>query len=452
MLLTKAEANEIFGECTCIDGDYSLAALLRALAISKSEYTIESITLESTCDRVRARSASDMLLYVHPANKAAVTVVECVDCINEEISAEKWRTFDEKPYPINSYLSQISKTRVYVNDESKKVVAFVERRASHHWVQAFESVLFRIMPWYFPNELSQEDRDFFRAVSLKGKDASGDQIEAFISYVNNIGAKLNLRSMHLRKILTGVADKQRQELIKDIESEINYYARQIQDYVQSLEGYYKSYDANVLKLNGLRNQPAQNDDALIEFFEQHKNVTVLRTSESGIRFGVEGTLDFYDEDEFFDLHENEYSYLNDYEEDVVRAIYNIFGQHKGVIRTNAVFELKQMKLVTPLKGESFVTDSMPNPHIYFYACSGGNDLYYKQFAQNGEWELAIEQAISATKNLCWGDSTVCSRMIRWLKEHDDIPCIYFNDGAPIDRVVDGMRLLTFREFIEASES
>jgi hypothetical protein len=198
MLLTKAEANEIFGECTCIDGDYSLAALLRALAISKSEYTIESITLESTCDRVRARSASDMRLYVHPANKAAVTVVECVDCINEEISAEKWRTFDEKPYPINSYLSQISKTRVYVNDESKKVVAFVERRASHHWVQAFESVLFRIMPWYFPNELSQEDRDFFRAVSLKGKDASGDQIEAFISYVNNIGAKLNLRSMHLR--------------------------------------------------------------------------------------------------------------------------------------------------------------------------------------------------------------------------------------------------------------
>ena len=146
------------------------------------------------------------------------------------------------------------------------------------------------------------------------------------------------------------------------------------------------------------------------------------------------------------------SFLYDYDENTRKGLKAIFADHKGVIRVNAVFDLQQFKLVTPRQNEAFVAEAMPNPHIYFYGCSGGNDQYYSQYAENGDWDLGIEQAISATKNLAWGDRAVCTRMINWLRNNDAYPCIYVAEKLqPIDRVTKEMKLVTFQDFLRMIE-
>ena len=86
-------------------------------------------------------------------------------------------------------------------------------------------------------------------------------------------------------------------------------------------------------------------------------------------------------------------------------------------------------------------DVLPHPHIYFYHCAGGNDQYYSKYADSGEWQLAIEQAIGATKNLNFGDSTVVGRMIRWLDSHRNVRCIKLADSDKIVSVNEFLKIL-----------
>ena len=57
---------------------------------------------------------------------------------------------------------------------------------------------------------------------------------------------------------------------------------------------------------------------------------------------------------------------------------------------------------------------MPHPHIMMFGCDGGNSFYYDKYATEGNWELAIEQAISATKNINFSDAVVLRRTIDWI--------------------------------------
>lgn len=52
--------------------------------------------------------------------------------------------------------------------------------------------------------------------------------------------------------------------------------------------------------------------------------------------------------------------------------------------------------------------------------------------------MAIEQSIAATKNLNFGDSTVCEKMLEWIEEHMDTKFIYTPDLS---------RLMSGREFL-----
>lgn len=50
----------------------------------------------------------------------------------------------------------------------------------------------------------------------------------------------------------------------------------------------------------------------------------------------------------------------------------------------------------------------------------------------GNWDMAIEQTITASKNLNFGDSTVVSRMMQRLYENRDIiRCIILDDGREL---------------------
>ena len=456
MALVSDDANEVFGGCLPIDNDWSLDALVRAIVLKYGNFDIENQSVVAV-GRKRARSRTDMELILNNTyGTEALTIVECLNCFDENADGgSEWKTeftFGGKPFPISQYLSQFSRTKIYLSEKQKRLVAFVDRRATNIWVQALESVMCRLMPWYYPADLPEEEQKFYKSIAVDNKAVTPEEkVEIFVRYVNEVAEKINFRDFKLHKLLDGIADRARQSRITFLSNTVTETRNSVNRLMRELSHQYEALDAYLRELNALENAEPESNNAMFTFFSAHKQVHLLNVYDNSLRFGVDDTLEFYDEDEFMRLFKNTRSFLYNYNERTRKGLKAIFADHKGVLRVTAVFDLQQFKLVYPRQGDSFVTDSMPNPHIYFYGCSGGNGQYYSQYANSGDWDLGIEQAISATKNLSWGDSTVCNRMIQWLEDSTQ-PCIYVAEGfQPIDRVTTGMMLVTFQDFLKLIE-
>lgn len=450
MSLTSGSADEVLGTSVAIDGDYSLQAFVRAIVLKYGQCPSDELGPLSRIEKVRVRDSDDMK-YVMTDGTAPLYIVECVNCIESSISADGWVSeyaINGRQFLPSRYLSQFCKTKIFINQELQRIVAFVDRRASHVWTQAFESIIARLMPWYFPHDLTDEEKHLFTTISeAGGKINNQDAERVFLSFVNSAAEGLDLRQMQLHRMLDGIADRARQLRLNKLIDERNRYVERIKEYNDALRNYYASYDRTVSEITALESAPPNTDTAMFDFFNNHKQLTVMDTS-NGIQFCVADTLEFYDEDAFDRVVRNKSSYFANYEPMVQKALCGIFRERRGVIRVQAVFELAGMTLVTPKKGMMLDNGCMPNPHIYYYACSGGNDQYYSQFADSGDWDLGIEQAISATKNINWGDSIVCQKMIALLMDSRDM-CIYINDDlSPVDAVDSTMTLVTFNEFMK----
>lgn len=450
MTLTSSDAEQVFGCSTAIDGDYSLQALVRAIVLKYGQCPLDQLGQKTRIERIRMRDADDMQ-YVLSDGNATIYIVECINCVDEPVSVDGWAseyTINGKQFLPSRYLSQFCKTKIFINQDAQRIVAFVERRATHVWVQAFESIIARLMPWYFPSDLSDEEKKLFTTISEAGRKISEeDAATAFIGFVNSAAKDIDFRQIRLHKYLDGIADRIIRVRIGALQNDRDSYLRNIKSYSDSLRQYYDAYERVMAEITALELAPPNSDTSMFEFFNSHKQLTVI-DADDYIQFGVADTLEFYDEDAFERLSRNAQSYFAEYEPDVQKALCAIFKEHRGVIRVQAVFDLAGMKLVTPRRGMTFKDGYMPNPHIYYFACSGGNDVYYHQYADEGNWDLGIEQAIAATKNINWGDSTVCRKMIDWLHDSSE-QCIYVRDDfEPIDTVDPSMKVVSFRDFMD----
>lgn len=451
IVLVGADANDVFGEHQIVDGDVSLSALIRAIVINYGNYSISEIGEKANVLRMRVSAVSEMEYILEKSyNNIAVCIAECSKCFDEPITLPSgWQSEFElngKAFPVNQYLSQFAKTKIVANPKQKRLVAYVERRANHIWCQALESILCRMMPWYFPSELTGEEKEFFTAISVDKKTENVEDI--FAQYVNKIAEKLNFRDLKLHKYLDGIADRARQSRMSILKREVSDYRRSIDRLMADISSHYSKLDEMTLELTGLELMEPETDNAMFKFFQQHKNLTIREVDDGYLQFGVDDTLEYYDEAEFKRIAARSTTYIGRRSEELRSALNAIFVERRGIIRVNAVFNLKNYKLIEPRQNHTFIDNAMPNPHIVWYGCSGGNATYYAQYAKTGEWDLAIEQAIAATKNLNWGDSIVGSHMLDWMESTRKTPYIYVNDGNPIDKVTSDMKLVSLDEFIK----
>ncbi len=200
-------------------------------------------------------------------------------------------------------------------------------------------------------------------------------------------------------------------------------------------------------LSALESQKPSEDDSAFRFFASHRNLRIDEVNGTSVMYTVDDTLEYYDEEELERLLENSDGWAAIcYDESFLQSVRALLLEKRGILRVCASFRLSDMSLVSPLKGEWRVPESVPNPHIYSFACSGANAQYYARYAKSGDWDLAVEQSISAAKNWNVGDSTVGRNLFSWLESNDLIPCIYVGDGSRLDGYTEGLRLVSFDEF------
>lgn len=440
--LLNGDAAIVLGDPIYIDNDPSLSALMRAIVIESGERDAEQIKIKSSVNRMIVEG--DAGVETALSQEYGIIILETKNSyFPENYTSEGWKSLDAPPFPVNKYLSQFTRTKVLINEELKRVIAIVERRASRRWLQAFMSVLPRTMTWYFPLDLTPECKALYTAISVgNDKISEAEAVNIFAEYVNSVADTIDFRSAALHKVLDQHADRLRKVQIDSARSAIDGHLSNIRLHKDSLVDLYRKLEDNQIMLKALMSLSEANNSRLYDFFDTHKQLTVLSTGDDSIRFGIAETLEYYDEDEFIALMEekNSYIYESDYiDDDIILLLNAIFGERRGVFYTNSVFSLTSMRYVNVCEDESFVYDALPHPHLYFYGCTGANDQYFDQYAESGDWDLGIEQAIAATKNLNFGDSTVVNRMIEWIACNRDRKCIY----AESDR----SRLYSISEFI-----
>lgn len=448
--LTNREAGNIFGDAASYNGDYSLSALFRAIVVNHDDCTDIQKLPDMVLVRYRNVDCGDTVNYIMRELSEAISIIAYDGSFQGlEIEApDGWETFDAPPYYLNRYLSQTTRSKVYINREEKRVVAVVERRVKAEWIQSFCSMLWVVLPWYYP-EKNDDVIKFFKSISIGNKEVSDEQAKQIvIDYANAAAKKLNIRDITLHCLLDGVADRARQESIKTNQSRVNDLMSSIEDLSRQLSRRYEEYATASAVLQGLEKMEPKSDDSFFQFFRQHNNIRIERISGMTLYYGVTDTLEFYDEEEARILFENKNSWAHSYNEDYLTILKTIFVDKRGIFRVSADFSLGDMKMVSSIKGQYPEEESMPNPHIYNYACNGANGQYYSKYAKTGDWDLAIEQSISATKNWSVGDSAVGKRMFSWIRDYDDVKCIYATDGSPMEGVTDDCKLISFREYKE----
>ena len=56
-------------------------------------------------------------------------------------------------------------------------------------------------------------------------------------------------------------------------------------------------------------------------------------------------------------------------------------------------------------------DALPQPHLVYHNCFGGNETHILKAAQNKDYIGVIAQGIAACQNINFGDQTVCTRFL-----------------------------------------
>lgn len=442
--LTGELGEQLFGSAIAFDGDYSLSALFRAIALENEGTDAPDLEFKCSVTKTSIDSEGDAKFIFRDFQNAIVVAEVRGSYFPDSLEVEGWTALDGAPCPVNKYLSQIAKTRIFSNTEQKRLIAFVEKRASGVWARAFMATLVKSLSWYFPAKPTPEVISFFQTINIENKKMSDEEIaDTIVRYVDGIADKLDFRALSMHKYLDGYMDRVRDNLIRDGKSKVESITRDINTYHDALGREYANLELAIQQLAAYENTSSQASTALFDFFNSHKQLTVLSLEEGKIKYGIDETIEYYDEDEFDNIFENDDSYLNEYaNDDTKKVMWAIFHERKGCLRTNSVFTLAALRQVSPKSHETFINDAIPQPHISWYGCSGANDTYYSQYAKTGEWELAVEQSIAATKNLNFGDSTVGEKTVKWLNDHKNIPCIYVDGNT---------KLITIKQFLKNIE-
>lgn len=381
---------------------------------------------------------------------------------------KSWSSLNNAQYPLDTYLSRLDSTgkystKTFIHNETRTVIILTANSTVNtKWIRALASVLFRMLPQYYPTiESAQEDKNFFWAISNLGSSATvksplnkekviaGEVAKGiFEEYVTKVCADLNFRDYVVNAVLKDWASSNAKAALSRAQIDYDRGMEQIKNYEMNLSELYRKQSEIMERLNLLKQSEGEGDNSFVTFFKKRKELSVISAEntygDNFLTYSISANLEYYDEDELTRILNNQYSYLNNNSNEmrfgrkILRAI---FLENRGVIRTQCVFTLVNTQSLRPQ--HSRIVDALrrthlPHPHLVRYGCLGANAGEIQRFLLNGDWDMAIDQSISACKNLNFSDSTVISGMLcdLWINR-EAIRCIILPDGremTPIEFV------------------
>ena len=438
--LVESQANKFFGSSNIFISPV-LEATLRYIALKHHKGNIEEVQL-IRCYRSEVYDSyfsNDSLNMLAPRTLNIFTVRRGYDV--PTIGTPGWTPLDAPPFPVAPYLSKASETRVYYNKDLEKIVIFV-KSLTEKWVDLLCSTLCRILFWiYADNEaISEEEQTLFRMFVQKNPDP-----QAFKAFIDTFASHIDFKSKIMKRMLIGWGKNTIEREITKSEREAERIRSDIRQYESSITLSYNNLASVMARCDALRETIPDVDTALYKFFETHKQLTPLDAIDDTNRgvntliFSITDTIEFYDEEQFKRVYNGRNTYIPDPTDDgnaaIRRILWGLFGSPKGAVRVEsewALDNLSSLRVRQNYRSGLFNYTHAPQPHQYFYGCLGGNGNYINRYMGEGNWDLAIEQAIASVKNLNFGDSAVCSRFVQWIRDNfNGVKCVVLPDGKSL---------------------
>lgn len=347
------------------------------------------------------------------------------------VDMENWVALNSPPFPVAAFLSRFSQTTIYINEKIEKALIFVKNKTLR-WIDALCSCLFRILPWRFKNGVSDEDTALFKAINQ-------DDSDTFNTIINNFCKQFDFKSNLIKEKLIGWGKNYKKQRLKNLDSDSKSYMTRITGYESDLRNLIKRYLEIQEEIATVQAQPNSITNEVYDFFKNHKSIDISRIYKSGsaidfntIDYFVSDTIEYYDQSAFERMYNNDYSCIGEASPQIRQILFAIFMENKGAIRVEAGFRLTDLTKIEALKharsGDTSHTH-LAHPHITHFACLGGNEQHIRSGLLKGDWDLALEQTIAATKNLNFGDATVIEYFINDLTDIMDFcRCIIADNG------------------------
>lgn len=439
-IITGSNANVFFGNDNSPLGSYTLGATLRFIALKHHQGDIETIKPIKVLTNqfaeynngnyyVQQAKENGIELYILSAPRGAQ-----LPTVNED----GWASLDTPPYPVAPFLTTASETRIYVNVELKRTVIFV-RQPTERWIDMLCSSMFRVLPWYFTEDMSDDETALFRAISKKDADT-------FNSIINALCATYDFQAARFRKVLIGWNDGYRKKQIATLKSQCEDCHANIAHYQEEIARMFNRLEQSNVNLAALEAQGDSTDDTVYKFFMSHKQITIVTTQQNSdgnvMDYCVTETIEYFDADAFVRLYNNAHSSIGGAPKDVKDIFHAVFAENKGMFRVEGMFRLVNLASITARRGSTsgqFAETHLPHPHLYHHACLGGNETYINNYLQQGNWDMAIEQTIAAVKNINFGDGVVIGEFVTDVRNALDSSrkCILADNG----------KAMTLREFL-----
>lgn len=341
---------------------------------------------------------------------------------------EGWVFYDESS-PIGEYLSgrSCSTVGVYLNVEIKSVFIVSKNRVNNALINSISSLLPRLMPWIF-NEISEGTKTYLHLIDKR-------EFDEAVALVRKSNAGKDFVRMALEKYRRNSVVK----IESDLRSDIAELTKQIATLRVSIASYAKTMEEKKINLEKILLTDDSKDE-IADFFLSRKNIRVFDIRKNEIHYTVVDTLEYYDEDLLESYISNQSSYFSDLSEKAKQTLRKIFLDGVGKFRVEASFVLSGLSALEAILTQRHLNEGFaPHPHLVGYKCLGGNGTEIELALENGNWQVAVDQTIAATKNIFFGDSIVGRYFVDWLIN---------NSSEKVIEVTDTSRIISFDEAIE----
>lgn len=174
-------------------------------------------------------------------------------------------------------------------------------------------------------------------------------------------------------------------------------------------------------------------DELIEYMTVNKFIKDFTVANTMLYVEITSPLLFIDEEYLKRLFETPRSYINALDPAMRLLFKEAFIDKKIELWTKAMIgiNIANLGLITAGQRSSFINiisaapmdritsglyDTVPQPHIMHFSCFGGNEIHMLKAIETSDFVALIAQGIAAVQNLNFGDTIVCNRFARDIKE------------------------------------
>lgn len=395
------------------NGDVTFLSTLRAIC-SRHIPEGDSLNLWLTNASEPTWEGRTLYNYSNSSNGIAVVNTDTVDNENLIKNMPDGFKYFEKPH---IFFAQ-SKINVlcFQNFEKKMCILIICGLTMQRW-HALQAGITTYLPWYFVKDRKRHLEDDEMAVLNGFIDQPNP--DNYISALQVILDKLHIREEYIKSSLKDMELNGDRELLQDLMDDKKQKERDVESYLtyiaqnsDDIENLNTRINGLSLKLSNIENQDSPLATFVFNLVE--KGVLVVKSvRNSEIRFIVQTTMDYIDEELIKAALRNSRSHIYAYEtddfssDDMHYLIEQVYINHRAKIRCCAAYRLDTRHGVAGLSGYNFPSnvskDRVPNTHIQMHGCLGGYGSLFGQLLKARDFIGIINQCIVSCQSMNVGD-------------------------------------------------